>query len=92
MMIGGAEVTQSNIKTQTTHHDIFSKKPGLVRFSLLVKGAMVFEESPELAESFFVALLALFPFWSTAWVATSAYYIERELFHVADQIIKCVKK
>ncbi|KOB71510.1 Tetratricopeptide repeat family, partial [Operophtera brumata] len=49
-------------------------------------------EDPGLAERFFVALLALYPFWVTAWVATSAYYIERELYHVAEQVIKCVKE
>ncbi|XP_037298124.1 uncharacterized protein LOC115453164 isoform X2 [Manduca sexta] len=60
--------------------------------TLLSKAGMLFKEDPVAAEPFFVALLALHPFWTTAWVAASAYYYERELFHLSDKIMENTKR
>lgn len=53
---------------------------------------MVFEEDPDAAEPFFVALLALYPFWVPMCVCVSAYYLQREMFHMAQAIIEQVRK
>nr|XP_049696580.1 uncharacterized protein LOC110370667 [Helicoverpa armigera] len=60
--------------------------------SLLSKAAMLFEENPLAAEPFFMALLAFCPVWSTVWAVTSVYFYERQLYHVADVIMKCAEK
>ncbi|XP_052739561.1 uncharacterized protein LOC112045151 [Bicyclus anynana] len=60
--------------------------------SLLSKGCAVFDVDPDAAEPFFTALLALYPFYTCLWVAASAYYIHRELFHMAHEIIEQVNK
>ncbi|KAJ0175446.1 hypothetical protein K1T71_008605 [Dendrolimus kikuchii] len=60
--------------------------------TLLLKGSMLFEDDPVAAEQFFVALLALHPFWPTGWIITSVYYANREIFHMADKINECIKK
>ncbi|XP_031762861.2 uncharacterized protein LOC113512552 [Galleria mellonella] len=60
--------------------------------TLLSKGCIVFEKDPEAAEIFFVALLSLHPFWSTGWIVANAYYSERELFNLADEIMMYFKK
>lgn len=53
---------------------------------------MLFEENPLAAEPFFMALLAFCPVWSTVWAVTSVYFYERQLYHVADVIMKCAEK
>ncbi|XP_022814460.1 uncharacterized protein LOC111348181 [Spodoptera litura] len=60
--------------------------------TLLSKGAMLFEEDPTAAEPFFFALLEFSPYWTIAWVITSVYFYERELYHLADTIMKYVDK
>ncbi|KAL0881016.1 hypothetical protein ABMA27_002158 [Loxostege sticticalis] len=60
--------------------------------SLVAKGSILYEDDPEAAEPFFVALLALHPFWLTGWVIANAYYIKRELFHMADQVMEYLRK
>ncbi|XP_063823035.1 uncharacterized protein LOC135072958 [Ostrinia nubilalis] len=60
--------------------------------TLVSKGSILFEDDPEAAEPFFVALLALYPFWLTGWVIVNAYYLKRELFHMADQVMEYQRK
>ncbi|CAK1540619.1 unnamed protein product [Leptosia nina] len=60
--------------------------------SLLSKGCMIFDSDPDAAEPFFVSLLSLYPFWTVLWVAASAYYWHRELFHMSTEIMCYVKK
>ncbi|XP_075974102.1 uncharacterized protein LOC142975250 [Anticarsia gemmatalis] len=60
--------------------------------SLLSKGGMVFETDPGGAEMFFVALLAFYPFWTTAWIIASAYYFDREYFLMSDKILEIVQR
>ncbi|XP_050347202.1 uncharacterized protein LOC126771385 [Nymphalis io] len=60
--------------------------------SLLSKGSMVFEEDPDAAEPFFVALIAYYPFYPTLWIAANAYYLHRELFDMAQQIMEQIKR
>lgn len=51
---------------------------------------MIFERDLVAAEPFFLALLALHPFWTTGWIITSVYYANREIFHMADKINECI--
>uniref|UniRef100_A0A2A4K0M7 Uncharacterized protein n=1 Tax=Heliothis virescens TaxID=7102 RepID=A0A2A4K0M7_HELVI len=60
--------------------------------TLLSKGAMLFEENPLAAEPFFIALLAFNPVWTTVWTITSVYFYKREMYHVADTIMKFAEK
>ncbi|XP_047530444.1 uncharacterized protein LOC125066420 [Vanessa atalanta] len=60
--------------------------------SLLSKGSMVFDKDPDAAEPFFVALLAFYPFYPTLWIAANAYYLHRELFDMAQQIMEQIKR
>lgn len=53
---------------------------------------MVFDEDPDAAEPFFVALLSLYPFWVPMWVAVNAYYLHRQMFDLAQEIMECVVK
>ena len=53
---------------------------------------MVFEDDPDAAEPLFMALLLLYPFSVTLCVCVSAYYLQMEQFHMAQQIIEQVKK
>ncbi|XP_038214607.1 uncharacterized protein LOC119834337 [Zerene cesonia] len=60
--------------------------------SLLSKACMVFERDADAAEPFFVSILGLYPFWTVLWVAASAYYWHRELFHMAAEIMNYARK
>ncbi|XP_045768546.1 uncharacterized protein LOC123869610 [Maniola jurtina] len=60
--------------------------------SLLSKGGAVFEVDPDAAEPFFTALMAFYPFYTCLWVAANAYFLHRELFHMAHEIMEQVKK
>nr|XP_034827077.1 uncharacterized protein LOC117984557 [Maniola hyperantus] len=60
--------------------------------SLLSKGGAVFDVDPDAAEPFFTALMAFYPFYICLWVAANAYFLHRELFHMAHKIIEQVKK
>ncbi|XP_026332961.1 uncharacterized protein LOC113239976 isoform X2 [Hyposmocoma kahamanoa] len=57
--------------------------------TLLSKGCMVFETNPDAAEPFFRCLISLYPFWLNGWVITSIYYMQREFFKLADEVMKC---
>ena len=61
-------------------------------YSLLAKGAMLFDEDPLVAEPFFIALLTFHPTWSKAWVIASAYFYERELFHLASVTMRVAEQ
>ncbi|CAH0581408.1 unnamed protein product [Chrysodeixis includens] len=56
--------------------------------TLVSKGAMLFEEEPGTSDPFFLALLAFNPTWVTLWVIAGAYFYERQLFLLADTIMK----
>ncbi|XP_047514055.1 uncharacterized protein LOC125055630 isoform X1 [Pieris napi] len=60
--------------------------------SLLSKACMIFNEDPDDAEPFFVSMLCLHPFYKVLWVAASAYYWHRELFHISTEIINYVRR
>nr|XP_032514887.1 uncharacterized protein LOC116768310 isoform X1 [Danaus plexippus plexippus] len=60
--------------------------------SLLSKSCMIFEEDPNAAEPFFLALLAFYPFWTAIWAAASAYFLHKEMFHMSDQIMEQMRK
>lgn len=49
---------------------------------------MVYEVDPDGAEPFFMAILGLYPSWATAWVIASVYFVQRDMFHMADMIIE----
>ncbi|XP_061380600.1 uncharacterized protein LOC133319561 [Danaus plexippus] len=53
---------------------------------------MIFEEDPNAAEPFFLALLAFYPFWTAIWAAASAYFLHKEMFHMSDQIMEQMRK
>lgn len=55
-------------------------------FSLLAMAGTIYEEDPEATEPFILAILHLFPVWTTAWVVATAYYIERQKFDFADTL------
>ncbi|KAI8422574.1 hypothetical protein MSG28_006368 [Choristoneura fumiferana] len=60
--------------------------------TLLAKGSMLYEEDLNASELFFKALLSLYPLWTTGWVIASAFYIEKQEFHMADQIMTYLRK
>lgn len=59
---------------------------------MLAKGSMLYEEDLNASELFFKALLSLYPLWTTGLVIASAFYVEKQEFHMADQIMTTLRK
>ncbi|CAB3247937.1 unnamed protein product [Arctia plantaginis] len=60
--------------------------------TLLSTCGMVYEEDPVVAEQFFVALMAFYPYWVMGWIIASVYYYDRQQFLIYEKIMKIVQK
>lgn len=59
---------------------------------LLSMGTLEFENDPAAAEPFFLAILSLYPFYTTLWYAAYCYYLSRDMFEVADKILELIRE